>query len=373
MKKSKLYLLIVLFPLLLFACKGSDPIVEVPGPPTPEKPDNGNEGDNKEDDDTTPKPWDENRGKTVRPSAGNGWTVTPIEDGIIYYAFDGKEAVTKANQRIFITEIDLNNTSYSVKLGYYSSSITASKVFKGTNAIACINAGYEKAALYLKVNGTTQSNISADTIGDTGVPQWKSEAAVYLNQDRDVRIEFTGKGMNLAEWRSVYRQRAAKENTFITSAPMLIDDFEPVGKDFCTLHPKSAYLDKNGKDSNSENPYNHQGSNTNPRTALAKTENNHLLFIVVDGRRPNISTGISAANLTQFLVNNFNPQYAINLDGGGSSAMCVQGQGDPTTHVVNYPCDNMNSAGKDGSPKESNGPDHAGERPRDTFFYVVKK
>ena len=222
------------------------------------------------------------------------------------------------------------------------------------------------------INGSTISSISADTIGDTGVPQWKSEAAVYLDQDRDVRIEFTGKGMNLAEWRAVYRKRAATEKNFITSAPMLIDDYEPVGVDFCTLHPKSAYLDKDRKDNNSENPYNHQGSNTNPRTALAKTENNHLLFIVVDGRRPGVSTGLSAANLTKFLVNNFNPQYAINLDGGGSSTMCVQGQGDPTTHVVNYPTDNM-SADKNGSPKESNGPDHAGERPRDTFFYVVRK
>ena len=369
----------VIVPLLLSACGGKDPIVEVPPPPPIDKTgddtgtgDNTGTGDSGKENDG-PKPWDENRGKEVHPSAGNGWTVTKVDDGIVYYAFDGKESVTNANQRIYVTDIDLNNTSYSVKLGYYSSTTTASKVFKGTGAIACINGGYEKAALYLKVNGSVISNISADTIGDTGVPQWKSEAAVYLNQDRDVRIEFTGKDMNLAQWRAVYRERATKENTFITSAPMLIDDFEPVGEDFCAKHPKSAYLDKNGKDNNSENPYNHQGSNTNPRTALAKTENNHLLFIVVDGRRSGISTGISAANLTKFLVNNFNPQYAINLDGGGSSTMCVEGQGDPTAHVVNYPTDNMSSTGKDGSPKESGGPDHAGERPRDTFFYVVRK
>ena len=348
---------------LLLGCGKDNGGSAVPPPPptTPETP-----GDEKPDD--GPHPWDENRGKVVRPQAGNGWTVTTVDEGIIYYAFEGTESVSGAKQRIFVTDIDLNNTTYQVKMGYYSGNSTASKVLKGTGALASINGGYERGSLWLRVNGSNISTLPNDYIGDTGVPQWKSEAAVYLNNERDVRIEFTGRGKNLAEWRSAYRAKCSTEQTFITSAPMLIDDFEPVGVDFCTLHPKAS----SGPDV-SENPYNHQASTTNPRTAIAKTENNHVLFIVVDGRRPSVSRGISAAELTKFLVKNFNPQYAINLDGGGSSTMCVRGQGDPTTFVVNYPCDNMSGAGKDGSPKESGGPDHAGERPRDTFFYVVKK
>lgn len=366
MKFKRLYLLLVLFPLVLACTKGNGGGNSVPPPPNGQENnggDNNGQGNNGSGDDT-PKPWDVNRGKIVRPTAGDGWTVTPIEEGIVYYTYEGK--VSNVSQRIFITEIDLNNTSYSVKLGYYSGNSTASKVLKGTGAIACINAGYEKAALYLKVNGTVLSTITADKVGTTGVPQWKSEAAVYLDQARDVRIEFSGRDMNLAEWRAYYRQRAKQETTFITSAPMLVDDFEPVGEDFCKLHPLAA----SGPDV-SENPYNHQGKDNNPRTALAKTEDNHLLFIVVDGRRKNLSEGISAAHLTQFLVSTFNVQYAINMDGGGSSTMCVRGQGDPETFVVNYPCDNR-TEDKNGSPKETNGPDHAGERPRDTFFYVVK-
>jgi hypothetical protein len=370
MKLQRFFLLVVLMPLLLVGCGGKDPEGggELP-PPTPVNPGGGGGGG---DTPGETHPWDANRGKVVRPKAGNGWTVTTIEDGVDYYAFDGKESVTGTNQHIYVTDIDLSKP-YSVKLGYYSPTTTASKVFAQNNAVAVINCGYEKAALYLKVNGTTLSTITATTIGDTGVPQWKSEAALYLNQDQDVRIEFTGKDMTLAQWRTTYTERAKSENTFITSAPMLIDDYEPVGEQFCDKHPKSAYLDKDGKDSNSENPYNHQGSDTNPRTAIAKTENNHVLLIVVDGRRNGFAKGISAKNLTKFLVNNFNPQYALNLDGGGSSTMCVKGQGDPETHVVNYPCDNRSSEGKDGSPKETSGPDHAGQRPRDTFIMILKK
>lgn len=356
MKFKRLLLLSVSFLLLLSCGKGNESDNLIPSPYGSEVP--GND----DSDDDEPKPWDENRGKVVRPQAGNGWTVTSIDgNDIVYYNFEGKESVTNANQRIFVTDINLNNTAYELKLGYYSSNSTASKVFKGTGALACINCGYEKVALYLKVNGSVISNISADTIGDTGVPQWKSEAGLYMDNKRKFTIEFTGKGKTLAEWRSLYRTRVAKETYAITSAPMLIDDYEPVGLDFCTNHPQAT----SGPNC-SENPYNHQASQSNPRTAIAKTHDNHVLFIVVDGRR-NISRGISAAELTTFLVNNFNPQYALNLDGGGSSTMCVAGQGDSETHVVNYPVDSDKE-----NPKPGPG-DHTGERSRDTFLYVVKK
>ena len=353
MKIKHLYIWVLAFPLLVMSCGGKDNPDVIP-PPTPHvDPPSPGGGD-------TPHPWDENRGKKVVPTAGNGWTVTTVADGIVYYAFEGKEPVTNANQRIFVTDIDMNK-DYSVKMGYYSSRSTASKVFSSTKAIACINGGYEMGSLYVCLNGSTLSSLPNDYIssGDYKVPQWKSEAAVYLNNDQDVRIEFTGKGMNLAQWRATYREKGKSEKNFLTSAPMLLDDYEPVGESFCTLHP--AQYPKC-----SEDPYVHQASTSNPRTAIAKTEFNHVLFIVVDGRR-NISRGISAAELTRFLVKNFNPQYAINLDGGGSSTMCVQGQGDPETHVVNYPTDSDKV-----NPRPDAG-DHTGERSVPTFFYVVKK
>lgn len=356
----------VVFSLLWVSCgKGNPSSSSVPPPPSVNPGGDQGGGEEEEQGDDTPKPWDANRGKVVRPTSGNGWTITTIEPGIIYYAFDGYESVSGANQRIFVTEIDLTRPDYAVKLVYRSGNSIASTVFTSTDAIACINAGYEKAALWLQYNGSTYSQISASTIGDTGVPQWKSEAAVYLNQDQDVRIRFTGKGKTLQQWRQIYEYKAQTERYFITSAPMLVDDYEPVGLDFCTLHPATAYPDKNGKTNNSENPYNHQGSLTNPRTAIAQTAEGQVFFIVVDGRRgASVARGISCAQLTNFLVKYFNPQYAINMDGGGSSTMVVQGQGDPTTHVVNYPTD---------SDKVNGVPDHSGERSRDTFFVVVKK
>ena len=332
-----------MFPLLITACGGSKATPELPGPDVPDTPKPG------------VNPWDANRGKEVHPS-GAGWTSKTIEEGIVYYTFEGTESVSNAPQRIFVTDVDLTKNQYEFKLDYYSGRSTASTVFANRNAVACINAGYERESIVVWVDGTHYYTMPNNTIGTTGVPNWKSEAAVFMDNKRDVRIEFCCRGMSITQERNYYMSLYGKEKTVLSSAPMLISDYEPVGETFVNLHPKQS--------SSSEDPYTHQNTNTHPRTALAKTEFNHLLMVVVDGRRPNVSRGMSAKELTGFLVKNFNPQYAINLDGGGSSTMCVKGQGDPKTNVVNYPTDSDVTQGV---------PDHSGERSVPTFFYVVKK
>jgi hypothetical protein len=195
------------------------------------------------------------------------------------------------------------------------------------------------------------------TIGTTGVPNWKNEGCVILDGKRDVRFEATGRDLSYQEQMRAYMKLAqdAKNPNILSSAPVLIQDYEPMGETFCARYPKQS--------SNSEDPYVHQSTNTHPRTVIARNEFNHLLLVVIDGRRSSVSRGMSAAEVTKFLVANFNPQYALNLDGGGSSTMCVKGQGDPSTHVVNYPTD---------SDQVNGVPDHTGERSVPTFFYVVK-
>jgi exopolysaccharide biosynthesis protein len=69
-----------------------------------------------------------------------------------------------------------------------------------------------------------------------------------------------------------------------------------------------------------------------PRTAIAKLKDDKILLVVVDGRQPNYSTGMSLMSLAELLVE-FGAVEAINLDGGGSSAMVLQGK------LVNKPSD----------------------------------
>ena len=359
MKRNKLYLIAVFLPLLVWSCGGKDPLPDLIPPPTPsggEQGGQGGPGGEGGGGGTETHPWDANRGKEVYPS-GTGWTSTKIEDGITYYTFSGTDPVTKSPQRVFVTDVDLSNTDYSVKLVLYENRSTASAVMKEKKAIVTMNAGYERGSIVIRVDGRTAYMMPNSTIGDTGVPNWKNEGCVILDGSRDVRFDYTGRDLSYTDQLKAYMklaQNSANPN-ILSSSPMLVYDYEPVGETFVTRYPKAS--------SNSEDPYVHQSTNTHPRTVIAKNEFNHLLLIVIDGRRSSVSRGMSAKEVTQFLVANFNPQYALNLDGGGSSTMCVEGQGDPSTHVVNYPTDSDEVKGV---------PDHTGERSVPTFFYVVK-
>lgn len=72
-----------------------------------------------------------------------------------------------------------------------------------------------------------------------------------------------------------------------------------------------------------------------PRTCIGKTADNKLLFVVVDGRRPD-AAGMTFLEL-RTLFQALNCDNALNLDGGGSSAMWVKGA--LNNGIVNVPSD----------------------------------
>ncbi|EEG78434.1 phosphodiester glycosidase family protein [Dethiobacter alkaliphilus] len=76
-----------------------------------------------------------------------------------------------------------------------------------------------------------------------------------------------------------------------------------------------------------------QNNNTiHPRTAIGQKENGDLIFIVVDGRRNNWSTGINLGDLAQIFIDE-GAAWAYNLDGGGSTTLYFNGK------VLNKPSD----------------------------------
>lgn len=79
-----------------------------------------------------------------------------------------------------------------------------------------------------------------------------------------------------------------------------------------------------------------------PRTAVGYTQDQSVLFfVVVDGRQPGYSMGMTLEELAHFMrtrlgdfsLSKENAYQALNLDGGGSSTMVVEGE------VVNSPSD----------------------------------
>ena len=69
-----------------------------------------------------------------------------------------------------------------------------------------------------------------------------------------------------------------------------------------------------------------------PRTLIGTHQDGSLWLVTVDGRQPQLSAGMSLAELQAFAVR-LGLNQALNLDGGGSTTMWVQGQ------VVNSPSD----------------------------------
>ncbi len=70
---------------------------------------------------------------------------------------------------------------------------------------------------------------------------------------------------------------------------------------------------------------NHSIQGEQPRTAVGIVDDNHLVFVVVDGRSPGYSAGVTLTGLAQILQD-LGATTAYNLDGGGSSTMVFGGE-----------------------------------------------
>jgi Phosphodiester glycosidase len=69
-----------------------------------------------------------------------------------------------------------------------------------------------------------------------------------------------------------------------------------------------------------------------PRTGVGVTPGGRVLLVIVDGRRPGYSVGLTTRGFARLFVS-LGAERALNLDGGGSTTMYVRGR------VVNRPSD----------------------------------
>lgn len=292
------------------------------------------------------------------PSANKKWTKTTIDDGVIYWEFNGFDEVSGAYQDIHVTDVDM---SKGWKLNMYygkDGQKVASQVHSMYNATATINAGYETSSIFIKCNGETLHKIENNKISGTDILNWKNDGGIRFSANGKT-IEFVNSlcgdkegeskyGAALDKQRDLYRNDTNMKSwsNIMSSGPLLIYDYKPFGETFVNV---SATVYNSLP---SEDPQKHQGVR-HPRTAVATTGQGNLLLIAVDGRTSGKREGFSAKELTKFLVKYFDPKYALNLDGGGSTTMCVEGCGNEK-EVVNHPTD----AG--------------GERTVRTFFFITK-
>ena len=293
----------------------------------------------------TPDP-DAPKVQTLNDPTGK-WQTEKLENGLVLYTFRGYDDVTEANQIVNVLEVNLSDPRYSIKFAYADKGeINSNMVKNEPAAIAGINGGYEQEAIYIKINNAIISQVS---LQPGHLRYWKHEACIFSEGERTVGILYGGKDGEKAI--ETY-DRLEAEN-IIASAPMLINDYEPIGEDFVG----GTFTEDQLMQFDYEDYRRHQGVR-HPRTVYALTEDNDLLLIAIDGRWSGTAEGMNAAEVTRFISRYFNPQWAINMDGGGSTTLTVKGLGHPETNVVNYPTDGGTH-------------DHTGERSVSTHILVL--
>lgn len=207
----------------------------------------------------------------------------------------------EGDQDIHVTRIDLTNDQIRViATRQNEQGMKVSDYAKKNKALAAINADYfdEK----FKPVGLT--------VGPCG--QW----ANTKDTSREGVVAIGGKSATISRQSEVMDPPAEWIETAVSGWPALVVDCTPLtaqqlpGSDVFTRAP-------------------------HPRTAVGVTQNGKTLyFVVADGRRTGVP-GLTLAQLGTFMKTRLNACSAINLDGGGSTAMWV---GD---HVVNRPSDGV--------------------------------
>lgn len=270
-----------------------------------------------------------------------GWDIDSLATGIIRYHYNGYYEPMQAFQNVNVLEMDLNGKEYGLKLVFEEKLDSLSAVGQRYKAFAGINGTYEPDASYVKIDGKF---FARNNLEKNHQRYWKHEGALFYNpQTGHAEIRFA-------------TDREYEESpvpNILSGAPMLIDNYNPVGLWF-TGSTDSLCLDSLPY----EDYRRHQGVR-HPRTAVALTKDGKLLLVTVDGRDRR-AQGMSAAELTSFLRRYFDPQAALNIDGGGSTTMWIQNPGDGNSPVVNYPTDNKRF-------------DHYGQRLVTSFILITPK
>ena len=167
------------------------------------------------------------------------------------------------------------------------------------NAKAAINAGF-----FAIVNGTQGYPIGSLKInGNTLSDPYDSRGALGWN-DNDEAVFSVAGSEEIPNWLDM--------TNIIQAGPLLLDEGRYVGID--------------------EGFDNALISVRHPRSAVGLTEAGEWVFMLIDGRNGMHSSG---ATISEFagLMKVYNIQYALNLDGGGSSEIIINGK------IYNLPSD----------------------------------
>ena len=216
-----------------------------------------------------------------------------LAPGVDYQRF------TQDAMDVHVTRVNLTNPEIMVVASREEDKgLTVSNYAKKAKALVAINADYFDKEM----------NPSGLTLGPCGV--WKGTRDT---ENRGVVAVGSGRGAVYPQ-REVLAEPEEWMQTAVSGWPMLVKN--------CTALTATELP---GSDGFTRAPH--------PRTAVGLSEDGTMLYLVVaDGRREGVP-GLTLAKLARFMAEELGTCSAMNLDGGGSSAMWVEDE------IVNQPSD----------------------------------
>lgn len=235
------------------------------------------------------------------------WDVKKIARGVKLKQFTFNNSLFNSNQTVSILEVKQNGRRF-FDLGYEPQIRRRTSDFgKAANALAALNGTF----FDVKNGGSVdfiESNdriINENRLGKDGNRSVHQQAAILFDRGRISLNKWNGQ----PDW----ERSLIAEDIMVTGPLLLLDGHKEV------LDTANAF-----------------NRTRHPRTAVAITKDNRVLLITVDGRHEN-SAGMSLFELSK-LLSWMDARSGINLDGGGSTTLWVNGKSG--SEVVNYPSDN---------------------------------
>lgn len=237
------------------------------------------------------------------------WNKEKVAKGIEWYQyhFTGEEKLFDAEEFVNVLVVDQKKAKRRFALTALEGKLRrTSQAALDSGAIVAINGSFYNtrppynSVCYLKINGEVIFERSGK-MGD------RDGGAVLIDDRGRVSVEQGDPGE--PQWVST-----RTEPSIIGSGPMMLQDGQRIDMGtgaFVTLR--------------------------HPRTAIG-TSGNKVYLVTVDGRSKGNSLGVNLnelANILKWL----GAENALNLDGGGSTTMYIEGQ--PENGIVNRPCDNQ--------------------------------
>jgi exopolysaccharide biosynthesis protein len=279
--------------------------------------------------------------KDTLPFLTANWKITALHNGLTWkHCHFKQKELFNSNQNIHI--IEAKQPSFwrrrypSVSFVSDGDSLELTSVLaKNNNALVGVNGSFFDvkkggAVDFIKIN-----NQIIDTTRHNGKRLAEHQMSALVIKNGKISIEHTRDSVDF-RWET----RINAPNVMVTG-PLLIFDEKPYPLS------KSAFND-----------------NRHPRTCACVTQKNELILLTADGRTAE-AQGLNLPELTQLLLK-LKCKSAVNLDGGGSTALYVSPASIPSLEIkegsgiVNMPCDNKKF-------------DHEGERKVSNILILKKK